>query len=126
MRLAENGAAALTTMREERPDALLLDIGMPLVNGIEFMREYRKRVEPPHAPIVLISARGDVEALARDLDCDAFVNKPFAIDDVLLTIERVLAERGQAVREHAYIDRDAARRGNTTWRGASPGPTALQ
>lgn len=124
VRLAVNGAEALTLARVERPDVMLLDIGMPVVNGIEFVREYRTHIEPPHAPIVIISARGDARAVARDLDTDAFVNKPFTIDQVLEVIDRVVRERDQAVRSHAYENEDSLRRGSMHRRLSSPDPTA--
>ena len=75
VRTAADGAEALQlTLNQMRPDLLLLDVGLPVVNGIEFVKLYRVRAEPPYAPILIISARGDAEEIAAELDCDGFVN----------------------------------------------------
>ena len=124
VRLAPDGAAALRAVKAERPDVMLLDIGMPVVNGIEFVREYRTRIEPPHAPIVIVSARGDAEAVSRDLDADAFVNKPFTIDHLLDVMERVIAGRHQAIRVHPYANEELLREGGTGRRAFRSDPPA--
>jgi len=112
VRVAADGAQALDVVKTERPDAMLLDIGMPVTNGIEFVRAYRRTLEPPHAPIVISSARGDAEQVARDLDADGYVNKPFAIDDALAVLERVVKQRDQQAHAHDYRNEDSLRQGS--------------
>jgi phosphoribosylglycinamide formyltransferase-1 len=102
VRLCADGAEALAAVRTARPDVMLLDIGMPVVNGIEFVKAYREEVEPPYAPIIIISARGDAQAVAADLDCDGYINKPFKVEDVLAAVADALARRGRPVPEHTY------------------------
>lgn len=68
------------------PDLMLLDIGMPVVNGPEFVAEYRRICEPPHAPIVVITARGDGQRIAEQIGAEAFVNKPFDLEELAAAI----------------------------------------
>jgi two-component system response regulator MprA len=110
--VAADGAQALDVVKTDRPDAMLLDVGMPVMNGVEFVRAYRRLVEPPHAPIVISSARGDAEHVARDLDADGSINKPFAIDDVLAVLERVVERRDQQAHAHDYRNEDSLREGS--------------
>ncbi|HEY8648068.1 MAG TPA: response regulator, partial [Candidatus Limnocylindria bacterium] len=65
---ATDGAQALELVTDKLvPDLMLLDIGMPVVNGPEFVALYRRICEPPHAPIVVITARGDGERIATEI-----------------------------------------------------------
>jgi len=110
VRTAADGAEALQlTLNQMRPDLLLLDIGLPVVNGIEFVKLYRARAEPPYAPILIISARGDAEEIATELDCDGFVNKPFSLDTVSEAIAVAMAKNGMPPRERIYRNTDHVR-----------------
>lgn len=103
VRTAVDGAAALKlVLNELRPDLLLLDTGLPIVNGIEFVQLYRMRVEPPYAPILIISARGDAAEIAAELDCDGHVNKPFSLEEVSAAIETAMAKNGTPPRLRIY------------------------
>jgi DNA-binding response OmpR family regulator len=86
---ATDGAQALELVTDKLvPDLMLLDIGMPVVNGPEFVALYRRICEPPHAPIVVITARGDGERIATEIGADGFVNKPFALEELAAAIAR--------------------------------------
>ena len=86
---ATDGAHALELVTDKLvPDLLLLDIGMPVVNGPEFVALYRRICEPPHAPIVVITARGDGERIATEIAAETFVNKPFELDELGAVVKR--------------------------------------
>lgn len=103
VRTAVDGAEALRlVLNELRPDLLLLDIGLPVVNGIEFVKLYRGRAEPPYAPILIISARGDAQEIAAELDCDGYVNKPFSLETISAAIATALSKNGTPPRERIY------------------------
>jgi len=86
---ATDGAQALELVTDKLvPDLMLLDIGMPVVNGPEFVARYRRICEPPHAPIVVITARGDGERIAKEIDAEAFVTKPFELEDLAAVVKR--------------------------------------
>ena len=110
VRTAKDGAEALRlVLNEIRPDLMLLDIGLPIANGIEFVQLYRSRAEPPYAPILIISARGDAAEIAGELDCDGYVNKPFSIDTVTDAIRSAIAKNGMPPRERTYRNPDHLR-----------------
>jgi two-component system, OmpR family, KDP operon response regulator KdpE len=73
---AGTGAAALELARRERPDVIVLDLGLPDIDGLDVCRRIR---EFSHAPIVVLSARHSEDEKARLLDAgaDDYVTKPF-------------------------------------------------
>ena len=86
---ATDGAGAIELVTDKLvPDLMLLDIGMPVVNGPEFVALYRRICEPPHAPIVVITARGDGERIAKEIGAETFVNKPFELDELAAAVRR--------------------------------------
>src|SRR5512138_1575929 len=78
---AGSGHEALRRLRLDRPDIIILDLGLPDVDGLDLIREVR---QASPVPIVILSSRADergkVEAL--DLGADDYVTKPFGIDEL--------------------------------------------
>jgi two-component system KDP operon response regulator KdpE len=79
---AETGTRALTELAEQRHDAIVLDLGLPDMSGVDVIRAVR---EFAATPIIVLSARSGsadkVEAL--DLGADDYVTKPFSMDELL-------------------------------------------
>ncbi|MBK3776140.1 response regulator [Azospirillum brasilense] len=92
---AEDGAGALEAARRRPPDLLVLDLGLPGIDGLEVIR--RLRADGVAAPIIVLSSRADeagkVEAL--DLGADDYVTKPFGMDELLARIRAALRHRLQ-------------------------------
>lgn len=89
---AETGEAALTLMANEPCDVVILDLGLPDMDGKEVIRRVREWSE---APIIVLSAR-DLEAekiAALDLGADDFVNKPVGVGELLARIRASLRGR---------------------------------
>ncbi len=89
---AADGEGALRVMAQEACDAILLDLGLPDMDGKEVIARVREWSE---APILVLSAR-DREAekiAALDLGADDFVNKPFAIGELLARVRAMLRGR---------------------------------
>jgi DNA-binding response OmpR family regulator len=88
---ATSTLAEITAPDGPRPDLILLDLRMPVMDGPTFAREYLARTPSP-APIVLLS--GDVRPLAEDLpwaaDC---LPKPFDLDRLLTVVRTHLRDR---------------------------------
>ena len=85
---AENGAVALDLIATERVDLILVDWRMPVMDGQELVRRYR-RSPGPHALIVVFTAgRGDEGAAAAE--ADAVLTKPFDLDQLLALVNRLL------------------------------------
>jgi CheY-like chemotaxis protein len=79
---APDGAAALQVVGTTRPDLVLLDMRMPIMDGWEFARRYRARPEPP-APIVVLTAARDAAQRAAEIHADGFLGKPFDVESLL-------------------------------------------
>lgn len=82
---APNGAAALQLVGQARPDLVLLDMRMPVMDGWEFARQYRARPEPP-APILVLTAARDAAARAAEIDANGYLGKPFDLQELLALV----------------------------------------
>jgi len=91
---AADGREGLSLLRHERPDVLVLDLGLPDMDGLELIRMIR--AESP-VPIVVLSSRDDergkVEAL--DLGADDYVTKPFGMEELVARLRAALRHRLQ-------------------------------
>lgn len=92
---AANGIQGLACFRRERPALVITDLIMPEREGIETIRHIRR--EGPHTPIIAISGgtltgTADFLAMARELGATAILRKPFEPIELLLLVERCLAD----------------------------------
>jgi CheY-like chemotaxis protein len=82
---AKNGQEGLTRLAQiVKPDLILLDLMMPIMNGWEFREAIRKMPEFDQIPIVVCSAFMEK---AKNIECAAFVHKPIELDDLLKTVK---------------------------------------
>jgi two-component system, chemotaxis family, chemotaxis protein CheY len=88
---AENGAEAVRLYAEHRPDAVLLDITMPEMDGLTALKEIRKI--DPDARVAMVTAMGQQGIVMEALHAGArdFVLKPFQADRVLGALQKLLA-----------------------------------
>ena len=86
------GAAALHTLRAEKPDIVILDIGLPDTDGISVLKTLRKTDR--EIPVLLLTARDSVEDKVAGLDsgADDYLAKPFEMTELLARL-RVLGRR---------------------------------
>ncbi len=96
VRAASSGEAALSALDEGEPDLLLLDIGLPGIDGFELLRRVRAR--GLDAPVIILSARGDEidRVVGLELGADDYVVKPFSVRE-LAARARVLLRRSAEV-----------------------------
>lgn len=87
---AENGKQALDKISQENYDCILSDINMPVMNGLELLKEIRNR--SLSVPVVMVSAFGDQENLRQALKLGAsdFVDKPFDSDHIRQVVRKAL------------------------------------
>jgi putative nucleotidyltransferase with HDIG domain len=87
---AENAETALDAVLNRRPDAIVLDVSMPGVDGLAFCRQLKHDPLTATIPIVLLTG-ADLERgeLADEAGADAYVRKPFSPLELLATVERV-------------------------------------
>ena len=87
-----NGADALAAARERRPDVILLDLLMPIMDGRTFAAVYR-RAPGPHAPIIAMSASAKVLGVNAKLpEVFAHFDKPFELDELFEAIETAIGD----------------------------------
>jgi two-component system KDP operon response regulator KdpE len=91
---APNGKTALELLGQ-KPDLVILDLGLPDVQGHELLRTIRSRNEG--VPIVVLSSRGDEagKVQALDLGADDYVTKPFGMDELLARMRAALRHQLQ-------------------------------
>jgi two-component system KDP operon response regulator KdpE len=89
VRTAASGEEALEEIRKESPDAIILDLMLPGMSGLEVCRRLR---EFSAVPIVVLSARGAErdKVLALDQGADDYVTKPFGLEELLARVRAVL------------------------------------
>jgi len=94
--LADDGNEALATLRdgEPQPDVVILDVLMPGVDGLEVCR--RLRADGNHVPVLMLTARDEVENRVAGLDAgaDDYVTKPFALEELLARVRALLRRAG--------------------------------
>ncbi len=89
---AEDGQQALTAVAEHRPDLILMDIQLPLLDGYEATRRIKANPDLRAIPIIVVTSyalSGD-EGKAREAGCDAYVTKPYSPRQLLAKIREYL------------------------------------
>jgi DNA-binding response OmpR family regulator len=84
-----NGAEAIESLREYRPDAIVLDLMMPDMDGWDFLEQYRNVTGGDPIPIFVVSAAGAIAKSAHELGVRAFFRKPFDLAALLAAIREV-------------------------------------
>jgi two-component system OmpR family response regulator len=121
---ARNGVEALQQVRRSPPDLIILDIGMPEMDGLEVCRQIRKASE---VPILFLSARDEEidRVLGLEIGGDDYVTKPFSARELVARVNVILKRaRGgggngkPAAMNHGHVRFDAAR--HAVWFGEAP------
>ena len=88
---ARDGRAALDEVREHHPSVVLLDIMMPVMDGWAFLEELQAIPAEERPRVIVVSARSSLRdrAKAAELGADAFVAKPFNVDDLLVVLHDI-------------------------------------
>lgn len=91
---AQDGAHALRTVAVGRPDAIVLDFGLPELSGPEAIQEWRTRRPDDQVPVIGMSALPEGPDLARRLQLSSFLQKPFEIDALISAIRSDTSRAG--------------------------------
>lgn len=112
--IAENGLSGLSLFYADHPDLILLDLGLPDVDGIEIIKQIR---QSSSTPIIVVSARSSEQEKVMALDCgsDDYVTKPFNAAELLARIRAALRHSikekvSEAIFELMYLKVDFERR----------------
>ncbi|HOB36695.1 MAG TPA: response regulator transcription factor [Candidatus Avimonas sp.] len=103
--LAYNGAEALEMFDREKPELILLDIMMPVLDGWQVCREIRKKST---CPIIMLTAKGEVfdKVLGLELGADDYVVKPFEAKEVVARVKAVLRRSGKSQQKSKVVQFD--------------------
>jgi DNA-binding response OmpR family regulator len=90
VRTASDGAAGLEQALEQKPDLLLLDVMLPVLDGYALCAELRRRAVD--APVLMLTAKGQVQDRVAGLDsgADDYLVKPFSTDELLARVRALL------------------------------------
>ena len=88
--VARNAVEAVSMLPDFRPDLILLDLRMPLLDGEAFLRGIRGLPASREVPVVLISAKEELRAIATRYGAAGYLSKPFEAPQLLSLLERVL------------------------------------
>src|SRR5690242_12375295 len=100
---AADGPAALTTVRQRRPDLVVLDLGLPGLDGLDVTRQLRR---DSTIPIVMLTARDDEldKLIGLELGADDYVTKPFSPRELVARIRTVLRRSGAGTSTEGRIE----------------------
>lgn len=93
--LAENGKAGLLMTRTEKPDFIITDVTMPVMDGITMIKEIKQDHDLVQIPIIILSAKASVEDRLKgfEMGVDAYMTKPFSTQYLLGRIDAVIKQR---------------------------------
>lgn len=100
--VAADAMIAQTLLRTVKPDLLIVDINMPLMDGFEFVERIRSNGD--NTPALMLSARGDRADVTRGLTlgADDYVTKPFGLEELVLRVRAIL-RRSQFIEVEATV-----------------------
>lgn len=95
--IARSGQQALDAVSQHRPDAILLDINMPDLDGFEILKKLRQNLSTKAIPVLMLTARNQESDIARGFECgaDDYVIKPFHPWDLAKRLDKVIAAVGR-------------------------------
>ena len=83
-----DGLSALECVESVKPDIILIDLMMPIMDGYTFRTEQMKNPEWSKVPVVVMSAEANAKEKMKNFGITAFLSKPVELDTILKTVER--------------------------------------
>lgn len=88
-----NSTNLISEIKKNQPDLILLDLWMPVLSGDQVVRAIRADQNISHLPVIILSASRDGDDIAMEAGADAFLSKPFDMDELIDTIEDLLKNK---------------------------------
>ena len=90
-----NGGEALEIATREKPDLILLDIMMPVMNGFQVLRKLKSQEETKNIPVIMLTSKVQEKDVVFGLETGAedYITKPFSFAELNARVNRVLASR---------------------------------
>lgn len=101
--IAENGGDGLTMAREQKPDLIILDIMLPVMDGYEVCKKLR--MEENHTPIIMLTVKNKEidKVLGLELGADDYVTKPFSVRELSARVKTIFRRLGEySTENHSY------------------------
>lgn len=94
---AENGKRGIEAVTDNDVDIIISDVMMPVMDGLELCQQLKNSQEHSHLPIILLSAKTDLETKLKGLKggADVYLEKPFSVEQLTAQIESILLKRRQ-------------------------------
>lgn len=87
---ANNGLEGLEKLQTIKPDLIVLDMNMPKLGGLGFYQKICDGKERPPYPVLVLTARINMEQLLTQMNIDGFMGKPFEIDELLQKVDSII------------------------------------
>ncbi len=87
---AESGEQALVALKDMCPDLIILDMSMPGMGGIGFLKEILQKNGKPRYPVLVLTARANMAEFFADVEVDGFIAKPCDPQDLLMEVTRII------------------------------------
>jgi len=98
--IAENGGDGLTMAREQKPDLIILDLMLPVMDGYEVCKKLR--MEQNHTPIIMLTVKNKEidKVLGLELGADDYVTKPFSVRELSARVKTIFRRLGEYSNEN--------------------------
>ncbi len=92
----ENGKQALELINEHKPDLVILDVMMPIMDGFEVLRAMKAEPETENIPVIMLTAKSMEEDILKGFESGAvdYMVKPFSVSELAARVKTNLARRG--------------------------------
>ncbi len=90
---AHNGEEGLKKIKHDEPHLIILDMNMPKMGGIAFYEAISAQDGKSRYPVLVLTARSNLEQLFRSFEIDGFIRKPFEIQDLLEEVKTILSKQ---------------------------------
>ncbi len=105
---ASNGEEGLAKLKQTSPHLIILDMNMPKMGGIAFYHAIASTVDAkPAYPVLVLTARANLEKTFKDFEVDGFMNKPFEIGEFLSEVQSILMKRDARTQSGGPKDPDS-------------------
>lgn len=88
-----NGESVVDTVSKILPDIVILDVMMPIQDGISILKEIKANPKTKHIPVVILSAKGQEKDIIKGMEIGAsdYISKPFSPSELIVRIKRILS-----------------------------------
>jgi signal transduction histidine kinase/ligand-binding sensor domain-containing protein/CheY-like chemotaxis protein len=103
---AENGKQGLEAAKKEEPDLIISDIMMPEMDGLELCRKIKTNLYTSHIPLILLTAKGEVEDYVEGLEqgADDYISKPFNIEILIAKVSGMIENRKKLRKKYSSLE----------------------